>query len=128
MPRPPLSDDPSSRKFEKAYLHAQADKEISYVDDGQRIVIHINSAPYVDEVGALVVDDLEVTVDGYTEDVSYSLPWRFVNPPLLIPDDNGDIERRSEQDNGEVRVNRYRNDPSAAFQQMLIDTARRVMG
>jgi hypothetical protein len=61
----------------------------------------------------LVLTGRGVIDDPDTEDDSWT--WRIVNPPLLVPDDSGEVERTSIDENGQATVIRYRCDPFAAF-------------
>ncbi len=50
--------------------------------------------------------------------------FRVFNPPILIPDPDGDIEERWIDRQGVEHINRYREDPTEALLQVLEDTIR----
>lgn len=125
MSRPDLPADPVERARAKADLLVQAARRPAFSIEDPTFRVQVRSEPYRDGTGALVVNNVRVMVNGQQVDVSETLPWRFVNPPLLVPDPNGDIEVTD--DEGQV-VRRMRHDTNEAFRRMLLDTARRVVG
>src|SRR3990167_1831357 len=57
-----------------------------------------------------------------------SVEWerfRFFNPPVLVPDPNGDvIKEQTDERSGEIKVRRLREDPEAALKQILAETIK----
>lgn len=48
-----------------------------------------------------------------------------VNPPLLVPDANGDVERSITDKEGNTSTRRFRRDPLLALAQCVVDSVRR---
>lgn len=125
MARTSLPENAAERAHAKATLHGQQapGAGASWSRDG--LTVTLDTAPTVDAAGALVVDQVTVTVDGQPVDVTASLPWRFVNPPLLRPDRGaGD---QAHQAHRRPHDRRLREDPAAVLGIMLLDTAERVV-
>lgn len=60
---------------------------------------------------------------GFGSDGSIDIErFRFFNPPLLVPDENGDITREIKQIDGSVLTRRLREDPKNALLQSLAHT------
>lgn len=123
MSRTVLPDDPGQRASAKANLHAQQAPGPGASWSRGGLTVTLDVVPEVRD-GVLEVDAVTVTVDGTEVDVSESLPWRFVNPPLLRRDHGaGD---QPHQDHSQPHERRLREDPVDVLGTMLLDTAKRV--
>lgn len=81
------------------------------------VTVSLPARPTVDERGALVVKSATVMDNGTPVDVpAGSFPWRFVNPPLQVPDG---------VDADGIRT--LRDDPHAALGEMVLAAALRVI-
>ncbi len=67
-----------------------------------------------------VLIDLSLARNGTP--IPFNGPWIIINPPCMVEDEAGDvvIERRDPKTK-EIVQKRYREDPAAAFRQMLRD-------
>jgi len=62
-------------------------------------------------------------------DISAANPFYFRNPPILVPDAGGDIERTfTDPITGTVSSVFYREDPDAALEQMCYDAVEHFQG
>ena len=62
-------------------------------------------------------------------DISAANPFYFRNPPILVPDAGGDIERTfTDPTTGTVSSVFYREDPDAALEQMCYDAVEHFQG
>jgi len=62
-------------------------------------------------------------------DLSAANPFYFRNPPVLVPDAGGDIERTfTDPTTGTVSSVFYREDPDAALEQMCYDAVEHFQG
>ena len=62
-------------------------------------------------------------------DISAANPFYFRNPPVLVPDAGGDIERTyTDPITGTVSAVFYREDPDAALEQMCYDAVEHFQG
>lgn len=50
--------------------------------------------------------------------------FRICNPPMLVPDPNGDVEIEEPVAEGRTRKNRYREDPLGAVAMIIAHTRR----
>lgn len=65
---------------------------------------------------------VEVVCDA--DDFDFDNPIYIVNPPLLVPDDGGEVAVVSEDEKGAPVTRRYREDPAEALLLLLADLKR----
>lgn len=64
---------------------------------------------------------------GFGKDGSVDIErFRFFNPPVLVDDPNGDIERVSVNSEGVIRTRKLKEDASRALQSIVVETIRIV--